>query len=491
MPRRALLNLALAALLILLATKATLACFWDRDTLSQEAAGVPGVVEVLLGRIDRWPPEYYAMRLERVTKQLESEPGNLELYDDASVASDRLKRFDEAIEWMAKKRAVLDTLPENDPTRTEHEYRYLANLGTHHAHRWIAHGGSADDLADLNRAIELIRAAIDLNPDAHFGREKVQLGFLEALLYTRTEGKDEPLIPFGVFRSTDPERTATYERLLHHARYSPSGTDWYDHPYADEVRGTLRLADGNREVRFLGSQIRISTEELLEGLTGLMVLGDAWQSVDVLEALIQALYEGRGDRSVALLAACRVAELSASGSSSLLYPNREPHTPLLVASTITNEVLLSHQIYEYFRTARPIAEQINDDRSAFIHARLVDGRHPDTDPDFWDGYEQAKLPTPPNGIAGRATTGDIFGFAAIWGGSAAAVVLIITIFLTYKISGRWKRAFVLVGGVGVALWGGVFATVVLATALRATPDGADEVWYSFDAFRVTTQSNQP
>ncbi|XHC24922.1 MAG: hypothetical protein ACFHWZ_08195 [Phycisphaerales bacterium] len=178
MQRRTLLNLALGAALVLLTAKAVLACFWDRDTLAQEAAGLPGVVEVLLGRIDRWPPEYYAMRLERVTKELEADPTNLALYDDAAVASDRLKRYDEAIEWMAGKRAVLDTLPENSAERIEHEYRYLANLGTHHAHRWIANGGSAADLTDLERAIELIRAAIDLNPDAHFGARRCNWGFL-------------------------------------------------------------------------------------------------------------------------------------------------------------------------------------------------------------------------------------------------------------------------------------------------------------------------
>lgn len=492
MQRRTLLNLTLGALLILLAAKAALACFWDRDTLAQEAAGLPGVVEVLLGRIDRWPPEYYAMRLERVTKQLETEPNNLALYDDAAVASDRLKRFDNAIEWMARKRAVLDTLPANSAERTEHEYRYLANLGTHHAHRWIANGALGQDLIDLHRAIELIRAAIELNPDAHFGREKVQLGFLEALRYSRSAYGIRNAIPYGVFRSTDSERSANYEPEPWHAQYTPSPNGhWEDHPYALEIGETLRLADENRQVRFLGSQVRVTREEIIEGLTGLMVLGDAWQSIDVHEALIQGLYEGRGDRSVALLGACRVAELAANGSSSVLYPRRERHTPLLAVWVISSEVFLNHQIYEYFRTARPIVDRINIERLNFIAVRLNKGLHPDTDPNFWDGYTQEALPDLPNGVFGRTTPGAIYGFAGTWGGSVAAVLLISSIVLAVRITGRWKRLIMLAGGTAVAVILGAFTTLFLAGALMDNAGWPDDPWTTYDTFRAAMQSSQP
>ena len=42
------------------------ACAWDRDTLRQEAAGLPGVADVITGNFDRFPPSYYEARLERV-----------------------------------------------------------------------------------------------------------------------------------------------------------------------------------------------------------------------------------------------------------------------------------------------------------------------------------------------------------------------------------------------------------------------------------------
>ena len=160
-------------------------CLWDSDTLRTEATGAPGLVETIVGRFDRYPPLYYEMRLERVATELDADPAdhpkNLAAYDDAGVACDRLGRHDEAIEWMSRKRTALDALPASEE-RTEHEYRYLANLGTFHAHRWIAAGADRSDMADIERARDLIAQAIELNPDAHFGRERYQLMALEWIL---------------------------------------------------------------------------------------------------------------------------------------------------------------------------------------------------------------------------------------------------------------------------------------------------------------------
>ena len=112
------------------------ACLWDRDTLAEEARGRGADVEVLVGWFDRYPDEYYRMRLERVKRELVTSPGDLALYDDAAVALDRLHRSDDAIAMMAGKKAVLDSLPDSDDKK-EHQYRYLANLGTFYAHRWV------------------------------------------------------------------------------------------------------------------------------------------------------------------------------------------------------------------------------------------------------------------------------------------------------------------------------------------------------------------
>lgn len=166
-------------LAVLLLAPATLACLWDYDTLAAEARGRPGTAEVLVGWIDRWPDEVYEIRLQRAEASLTDDPSTLALYDDAGVACDRLGRHDEAIEWMARKRAALDAL---SAPNSEHEYRYHANLGTFYVHRWIHNGGDRDDIADVELAREHIAEAIEINPEAHFGREVVQLRLIESLL---------------------------------------------------------------------------------------------------------------------------------------------------------------------------------------------------------------------------------------------------------------------------------------------------------------------
>jgi len=47
------------------------------------------------------------MRISRLVEELKTSQQDLEGYDDIAVAHDRLGKSDEAIEWMAKKEAVL------------------------------------------------------------------------------------------------------------------------------------------------------------------------------------------------------------------------------------------------------------------------------------------------------------------------------------------------------------------------------------------------
>lgn len=134
------LVLGVAAAAAWLAPAPRAACYWDSDTLKHELQGMPESQAVLTGRFDRYPPLYYEMRIDRVAAALEDPAGlssqtHLEHLDDIGVASDRLGRCDEAIEFMARKRRLLDSLPKSEQ-RAEHEYRYLANLGTFHIHRW-------------------------------------------------------------------------------------------------------------------------------------------------------------------------------------------------------------------------------------------------------------------------------------------------------------------------------------------------------------------
>jgi tetratricopeptide (TPR) repeat protein len=328
------------------------ACLWDDDTLRTEARGLPGLAEILTGRIERNPPLYYQMRLERVTAQLAADPDNLAAYDNAAVACDRLGRSDEAIEWMARKRAALNRNPDS-----EHEYRYLANLGTFHAHRWIRTGADPEDMADLEIARDLISDAIELNPDAHFGREKYQLMAIRWIL---------------------------------------------DAPDLEGLPGRpnfLSLADPD-----LRRNNRVQLDEAIEGISGLIVLGNAWESIDVMEALAFALgYRSHGNLTV--LALSRSQELADQGMTSF-HPQWEPQykNPYVIPTPREDG-----QLKSWFTKARAEADTWRAAREQYMIAKLEAGEHPDTHADFWDDWVSPSRPPPmPNGFFGYQGTALLF-----------------------------------------------------------------------------------
>lgn len=355
-------RLLVAVWLILALPAIALACLWDSDTLRHEAKGLPGVAEIIVGRFDRYPPEYYAARLARVTSLLETDPSVLEAYDDAGVACDRLGRFAEAVQWMARKKARLDTLDTSTAPAKDHLYRYHANLGTFLAHRWINAGADRANLADLQAGRGHIAEAIRINPDAHFGRERYQLLALDWLL----EPNHSPMHAL-----TDPLDALPEERRL----------DRRDVP-RDELN------------------------DAVEGLTGLMVLGDAWQSLESFHALARVL-EHRGDASLALLASLRCQELVAQGVHPI-HPANAAHT----AVSEEDSFGFGTQVYEtpaseiraFYSKARDAAQLWRMQREGFIRTRIAQGRHPDTDPTFWDGVPDPPLPPFPDPLILDNTT---------------------------------------------------------------------------------------
>ena len=74
-----------ALLLFSLAISSVSACYWDRDTLAQESKGLPGILELASGRVERFPPLYYEMRVERLQPLLNT-TDNPTLFDDVAVA---------------------------------------------------------------------------------------------------------------------------------------------------------------------------------------------------------------------------------------------------------------------------------------------------------------------------------------------------------------------------------------------------------------------
>ena len=355
---RAVLIYSLNAVVVtLLITNSALACLWDRDTLAAEAAGLPGVIDVIVGRFERNPDLFYLMRLERVADELESQPSKLNLYDDAAVAADRLYQSNVAIEWMARKKTQLNLLDKSSEEFAEHEYRYLANLGTFHIHRWLRNGANRDDMSDVELARDLIAAAIELNPDAHFGRERYQLLAIEWVL--------EPPMYHSIFAADEN----------------------YGHVY-----------HGRRALQEAGY------EDAINGLAGLIVLGDAWQSVDIFGALRDALID-EGHASVARMAELRIIELMESGKESL-HPEAAGQNEAAIARIKSRHVALEDDksVQQAYAEARENADTWHDHRTQFMLAKLEAGQHPDTHSDFWNEYEEVQATSLPNRFLGMNTT---------------------------------------------------------------------------------------
>jgi tetratricopeptide (TPR) repeat protein len=337
--------------LVLAFGPAAWACLWDDDTLAAESRGLPDVVRIITGRFERNPPFYYAMRRERAAARVASDPDDLEAYDNAGVACDRLGRGDEAIAWMERKAERLDAMGRShiDPAALrEHRYRYLANVGTFWVHRWARDGADRARLDEVRTARDFIAQAIEINPDAHFGRERFQLMALDWIL--------------------DPPPWKDGERL-------PGFVD-----FEDPV---------NR------------TDAAVRGIAGLIALGNAWESVDVFNTLAQAL-EHAGDRSsLAELARLRCEELIDAGRRSLL-PGAPTEAEALKQSVYyasktvgMNMIRARNEIVETYRQLRAEADAWHQARTEFLLARLQAGRHPDTDPHFWNGYHEAEAPEIP------------------------------------------------------------------------------------------------
>lgn len=374
--RRALSALAVVAVLLL--ARPVAACLWDYDTLAAEARGrMADVVHIIAGRFERNPPLYYELRLKRSAERIAADPDDLDAYDDAGVACDRLGRSDEAIAWMEEK-AMRLTLAEANAAETRdiaaHRYRYLANIGTFWVHRWARNGADRSKIDEVKTARDFIAKAIALNPDAHFGRETYQLKALDWIINPVHHGSEYALSGF-----LDPADPAN------------------------------------------------STDATIRGLSGLIALGNAWESVDVFNTLAQALVRDGGRSSVALLAVLRAEELVDAGRRSL-----DPAAP-------TDPEALKYQIQAGFAAAGTMGPRDKDEvkaafralraeadawhaaRLTFMLPRLEAGRHPDTDPTFWQGYAEKAPPTIPAVLASvrTARSGPSPRAAIRWGLAAA------------------------------------------------------------------------
>jgi len=156
------LTLALAVTL----PAASVACLWDYDTLEMERKQFPQIAELISGKFLRHSKAFYAWRIKDRLARLETAPNDVTLYDDLAVAYDKTGQHEKAIETILKAQDI-------EPDR----YETLANLGTFHIHN-----------GDLETGLGFIEKAIEINPDAHFGREVYQKRLVEYVLEKQGDG---------------------------------------------------------------------------------------------------------------------------------------------------------------------------------------------------------------------------------------------------------------------------------------------------------------
>lgn len=350
-----------ALLLLVICAIPVRACLWDNDTLEAEAKGIPDTIAVITGRFERNPDLFYEMRLARVEKELQSTPAKLELYDDAGVACDRLHQGDEAIAWMERKRTQMEKLRATAGAGVlrEHRYRTLANEGTFIAHRWLRSGADRKKISEMKRARDLIQAAIKLNPDAHFGREKYQLKAMEWII--------------------NP----------------PKWKHDYDPP---DILGLHSHLDPFEKKEVL---TKLGYSNAIQGLTGLIALGDAWESVDVLYTLKLALMVHQ-DTSIAYFAEFRRSELIEDGRRSLHPDAAKPQNqaPVVARDWLapidfwnTPRDFKPDDLKKLYQNLRAEADQWHAQRTTYMMERLEAGRHPDTDKNFWNEWQETPVPS--------------------------------------------------------------------------------------------------
>ena len=164
-----------AMALVIATTAAALACEWDADTLRAERARFPSALELITGKFLRHSAELYRWRIADREARLAKTPDDPALLDDLAVAYAKTGDVARAIATMQRAWSG----------ERVHRYETAANLGT-----FAMMAGDPDD------AIRWLTRALELNPAAHFGRERYQLWLIE---YARQLPGERPVRSFFAF----------------------------------------------------------------------------------------------------------------------------------------------------------------------------------------------------------------------------------------------------------------------------------------------------
>lgn len=200
-----------------------------------------------------------------------------------------------------------------------------------------------------------IKRAIEIKPNAHFGREKYQLMAMDWILACKTGKMKEPL---GTFLDNREK--------------------WFDD---------------------FGDIIRAKRAKATAGLSGLVVLGAAWQSVDIFEALASSLQSKEGI-TLYFLAWRRTQELMNQGHKSMRpnsFKSGEIDDSLANFFAMDDSAAINQKnvkpLNALYKKLRAEAESWNAERQKYMLTRMKKGDHPDTNPKFWANWKPAAPPS--------------------------------------------------------------------------------------------------
>lgn len=135
-------------------------CGWDADTIAMEKQTFPTIHELITGKFLQHSKEFYYWRVKDREEKIKLFPDSLDLYDDLAWAYNKIDEPEKGVEVMLEKEKIQPGL-----------YKTYANLGTCYIHS-----------KQFETGLEFIKKAIEINPEAHFGREVYQQYLVEYVL---------------------------------------------------------------------------------------------------------------------------------------------------------------------------------------------------------------------------------------------------------------------------------------------------------------------
>lgn len=333
------LRVCLGAVALAIASAAS-ACLWDRDTLNEQSGKFPGFFEATVGWFERNPDLYYTMRANRLAREARTRTLTAEELDDMAVALDRTGKSDQAIAIMEQKRALVE---KGGGSAQDALYRYHANLATFQIHKWLAKPNRKDPSL-VRESVHNLEEAIRINPDAHFGREAVQLNLTKLILFD-LENK-------------------------------PNGP--HDDAYAAKVKAIT--SDLNSQQNGPNMTPEQRKAKAIEGITGIIVLGYGYSLSDMYQLAQTQFYN---DGKMRWVCEIRLAELDSQGVPHVFSPELQRSLPIFGYQALPDD---KERINKLYNDLRAKADKHDAYRKRFMLAKLRKGQHPDWTPTFWNGY---------------------------------------------------------------------------------------------------------